>query len=220
MSSTDTIQPHDPDTLYRLAWRAVKTLGVPDRWREDAVAEYVMAAYEAGIQTDHPVNVQTRQYIRGRDAALKFHRRERRQEALSPGSCIVGAKRVSIDKTILLRDGEQARMSETIKDPNMPQPDALMLRNEQSGAMRRVFEELDSAAREAVKQVWLEERTQEAAAETLGLSRQGIQRILDQARIYLRERLKAHENACKGTRFKKKRQKKIFSGQKRIVREI
>ena len=189
MNSTDSIAPHDPDTLYRLAERAVQQIGVPTRWREDAVAEYVLAAWVAGQQTDGVGNVQAYQCRRGRGAVIDFTRREQRQENLSPGSCAVGAIRVSIDKTIRLPDGEQVPMSETIEDRNMPQPDARMLEAERREAVDQAVEDLARVTQEVVRLAWLEGRTQVEMAEALGLSRQKVQRTLDYARVFLRERL-------------------------------
>ena len=201
MSSTDTPLPHDPNTLYRLARRAIQRLGVPVRWQADAVAEYVMAAWKAGQRTDHPGNVQAYQCLRGRGAVMDFVRRERRQEALAPGSCIVEAKRVSMEKMVMDSGGEWIPLSETIMDKNMPQPDARMLEAERNEAVRRALEELDPETRSVVQRIWLDGRSQTETAKELGLSRQKVQRLLDAVRARLRRRLAEYEPDFNRTRY-------------------
>jgi len=195
----------DPDTLFRLAGRTVRMLGIPARWREDAVAEYVLAAYAAGQQVDCPADIQSYQCQLGRRAIIDFARRERRQESLAPAFCSVVAKQVSLDKMIRTRDGELVPMVETIKDVNALQADDRMLVAERREAIGRAVEALDPVARKAVEQVWLEGRTQEEAGKSLGLSRWAVQRILGHTNIRLRERLNVYEDVCKGMRHRKKR---------------
>jgi len=183
----------DPGTLYRMAEVAAKEEGVPQRWREDAVAEYVARAWRAGEEADSHRNPRAYQCRMGRGAIQNFLRRERRQEALSPGSCTVGAKRVSIDKMIRMRDGERVPMAETIEDKNAEQPDARMLEAERNEAVKRAVGALDPVAREVVQRVLMGGRTQVETASALGLSRQKVQRILDQACPRLRRLLSAYE---------------------------
>jgi len=201
MSTNDKTAPYDPQTLYRMAEAAVARERVPDRWREDAVAEHVAAAFQAQFDSDGRNGIRAYQGGRGYGAVRNFVRRERRHEAMSPGSCMVGAKRVSMEKVIRLSDGEMVPMSETIEDKNVPQPDARLLEAERREAVERALGELDHKAREAVKLVWMEDRTQEEAALALGLSRQALQRILSRARTCLRELLADYAADFNRTRY-------------------
>ena len=189
----------DPAALYRLAEAAAAKERVPPRWREDAVAEYVAGAWIAAAR-DNGRNLPAYQCRMGRGAIKNFVRRERRREALPPGACPAGAKRVSMEKTIMLADGEAVPMAETIEDGKIPQPDARMLEAERNAAVRRAMGALDPVARAVVQRVLLEDRTQREAAEALGLSRQAVQRILAQARLALRARLSAYESDFNRTR--------------------
>jgi RNA polymerase sigma factor (sigma-70 family) len=193
--------PYDEKTLYRMAETAATEEKVPHRWRADAVAEYVAHAYQAGLQSDRRGSVQAYQCRMGRGAITNFLRRERRQEALSPSSCIVGAKRVTLDKMITLRDGERVPMVETIVDENMPQPDARMLEAERNEAVKRAMAALPPLEREVVQRVMMEERTQVETAEALGLSRQKVQRILEKASASLRRHLAAYKDEYNRKRY-------------------
>jgi len=201
VATSPQLPPHDTDTLYRLAKTAVKAIGVPDRWHEDAVAEYVAAAFTAGLKTDHPGNIQAYQCECGRGTVLNFLRRERHQEALSPASCSVEAKRVSLDKMIRMRDGELVPMIETIEDKNAEQPDARMLETERKEAVRRALAALSPVDREVVQRVLVDGGTQVETADALGLSRQKIQRILEKASAFLRKRLSDYESQYNRTRY-------------------
>ena len=201
MSTTDENVPYDEKTLYRMAEAAATEEGVPPRWREDAVAEYVARAWRAGQEADiegHPRAYQGRM---GRGAIQNFLRRERHQEALSPASCIVDAKRVTLDKMIKLRDGERVPMVETIEDKNAKQPDARMLEAERNEAVKRAVEALPPVDREVVQRVLMDGQTQVEAAKALGLSRQKVQRILEKAGDRLRRHLAAYKDEYNRQRY-------------------
>ena len=204
MSSTDESEPYDENTLYRMAEAAATEEGVPHRWREDAVAEYVARAWRAGQQAKNRKNIRGYQCCMGHGALRHFMLREQRQESLTLPFCSKEAKRVTLDKTIKLRDGERVSMVETIPDEEAAQPDARMLRREREEAVRRAMEALPPLDREVVQRVLVEGQTQVEAADTLGLSRQKVQRILDSARACLQDHLSEYRDAFNGMRFGKK----------------
>jgi len=209
MSTNAPPHPHDESTLYRLAGRAVQKEGVPARWREDAVAEYVMAAWTAGLEEDHSRNIQAYQCLRGNGAVVDFMRREERQEALSPGSCIIDAKRVSLDKVIVLRDGERVPMVETIADKNAEKPYARMLEAERREAVERAVGEPPEEEQAVIRMVWLEEWTQEETADALNMTRKAVRGAIGRSRDYLRKRLAEYGDEFSGrSRAKRNKRKK------------
>ena len=200
MSENDESTPYDEKTLYRMAEAAAKEEGVPQRWHEDAVAEYVAHAYKAGLDSDRRGSVQAYQCRMGRGAIQNFLRRERRQEALTPASCTKHAKRVSLDKMVLDSGGEWIPLVETIEDKEMPQPDARMLREERDQAVRRALGRLSPKERQAFKMVVLEGKTQEKAAERMRLSRDQVRYLVETATRRLRLFLADYEdeyNRCR-----------------------
>jgi len=184
-----------------MAEAAATEEGVPRRWREDAVAEYVAYAWKAGQEADTQGNPRAYQCRMGRGAIQNFLRRERRQEALAPGSCSVGAKRVTLDKMVLDSGGEWIPLAETIEDRDIPQPDARMLANERNEAVKRAVDALPPLERQVAQLILMKGLGQEEAAEALGVTRKIVRGAVSRATKVLRERLSEYRDAFNRTRF-------------------
>lgn len=203
---TETIPvcPYDAATLYRLASRAMDKLNVPQRWRDDAMAEFVMAAHTAGQSADGRRNVQTYQCVNGNGAVLHFMRREYRNEQLSPAACPKGSSRISLDKKVPGMDGEPTTLAETVVDREMLAPDARLRSEEKRQAVYRALRTLPSEWFDAVRLVWLEGKRQNEAARHLRIPRKTLRQYLAKARIRLRAWLIEYADEYSNSRFPRK----------------
>ena len=108
--------------------------------------------------------------------------------------CSTGAKRVTLDKIIKLRDGERVPMIEAIPDEDAPQPDGRMLRREREEAVRRALRQLLPEERKAFHWIVMRGKTQEWVAKRMGLSRDQIRLLLENAQQRLRTLLAAYKD--------------------------
>lgn len=177
--NTQTTAPYTADELYAIAAKTAAQLDVPEKWRDDAVQEFVVAAWRAGERSD--VNPRAHQFLRGRGAILDFMKHEIMMEELGPGECPKGAERISLGLP-LEGEGDASTLDETLIDPNALQPDAELRHEEREAAVRDALARLDPDQRTAAVSVWIEGRTQDEVAEAMKKTRQEIRTLLTLAR--------------------------------------
>lgn len=184
--------PYTAEELYPLAEKMVSRLHVPDKWVDDAVQEFVIAAWQAG-EKPKP-DPRAYQIAMGKGAIQHFIRHEAMMENLGPGTCSRHAARVSFDMPVEGMVGEPATLAETIVDESVPSPDVAMLLNERDADVCVALENLGQDHRYAARAIWGEGKTQGEVAETLGKSRQEVRTLLTEAGPPLCEMLQRYES--------------------------
>ena len=208
MSDVVNQTPYDGEELMAQAAGAARALNIPEARREDAEAEYVLGALEAVHKNDRPDGIRAFQQRCGRDAMLKFVRREIRHERLSPGKCRRGAERISLDLMVPDEDGRRVPLAGTIPDPATEAHDSELERGENDAKMkadvRRALNRLDPALAAVAVKVLIEGGTQEDVAEALGITRDVLRTRLSEVRRQLQEALSDYRDEYSQTRIGKK----------------
>ena len=192
--------PYDPEMLRKMAEQEANRLNIPEVWREDAVAEFVAAAYLAANAPDQ--GIRAYQYRCGQGEMLHFVNRELRREHLTPGSCTKGfdmngkpvATRVSLDMLVPEADGEMMELADTIPDNLHLTPLENLLRKERALAVRKALAELPANEREAAKRVFMDDESQEDAATAMHITRRMLRGLLDSAKEKLATRLAVYRD--------------------------
>lgn len=187
--------PYDVVALQNLAEAEAVRLNIPEMWREDAIAEFVAAAWRAANAPDQ--GIRAYQYRCGKGVMFNFINRELRQEHLTPGACTKGidvngkplATRISLDTVVYDADGQYAELSEIIPDNYHLTPLENLLRKERALAVRKALAELPANAREAAKRVFMDEESQDDAAAAMNITRKALRGLLDSAKGKLAMRL-------------------------------
>lgn len=190
--------PYDAETLQNLAEAEAVRLNIPEVWREDAIAEFVAAAYRAAMAPDQ--GIRAYQYRRGLGMMLNFLKRELRRDHVTPGSCTKGvdmngkplAARISLDTVVSDGDGQYTELADTIPDNERLSPLENLIRKERALAVRKALAELPASEREAARRVFMEDESQESAAAAMGITRKTLRGLLAVAREKLTERLAAY----------------------------
>jgi RNA polymerase sigma factor (sigma-70 family) len=203
MSDVSNQAPYGGDELLEQAAKAAKALNIPERRREDAESEYVLGALEALRKDDRPGDIRAFQRQCGHNAMLKFLRREIRHESLSPGNCPRGAEKKSLEQLVPDENGMMVSLAETVPDPSYSTPDTVLIRAEREAAVRRAVERLEPELMAGAIQVLVEGKTQEKAAEYLGITRRVLETQLNSAKQRLQESLSSYRVEYAGMRIGK-----------------
>ena len=176
MSTTSKHGPYTPDELYAQAAKLAADWNLPEKWREDAVQEFVIAATEATASANK--SVRAHQHRSGKNAMMMFLRREERAEGRQPRECLPEAKRISFDMPVPGMDGEAATLAEAVRDLQTPDPDAGLVVEDLRKAVVHAVSRLTPEEAEAVRRVCIEGETQRSAAKSMGLNEDQIRRRL------------------------------------------
>ena len=186
--------PYSGDELMEQAQIEAGKLNLPEARREDAEAEYVLGALEAVQKSERSDSIRAFQQRCGRDAMLKFLRREHRHERLSPKYCSSKAERISLDTVVPDADGKPMSLANVLPDAECETPEAILLRAERDEAVRRAMARLDPELATVAAYVLVDGMTQEEAAEALGLTRKELRGRLEEAQRQLRNSLSAYRD--------------------------
>lgn len=185
------------ETLMKLAHRAVGRFGVPERWRDDAIAEYVAAAFEAGQSAQVHGNRHAYQCRQGQGAIENFVRRERRKERYRPAQCPAFGQRVSLNQPVKGQEGEVTRLGETVVDHRIESPSARMEKVERERSVQTAIANLPDLHRRATSSTWVHGRQELDVAKALHITRHRLRNVLSQAREWLRKALWAYRDETK-----------------------
>jgi len=184
MTTKSNGTPYTPDKLYAQASKLAADWNIPEKWREDAVQEFVVGAITAADEAK--TSVRSCQHRSGRNAMLNFLRREERAEERAPSGCHSDAKRISLEMPTSGMDGEPTTLAETVRDRDMPAPGAGLVAASLEAAAKQAMSRLTPEEAEAARRVYIEGETQTAAADAMGLTRDQIRSRLASALPILR----------------------------------
>ncbi len=184
MSIPPNPRPYTPDELYAQAAKLASDWNLPEKWREDAMQEFVIAGVAAESSATRAVRAH--QHRCGRSAMSKFVRREERAEGRRPPECLPGGTRVSLDMHVPGTAGEAVPLAETVVDRASPAPDAGLIADDLQKAVAHALSRLTPEEAEAARLVFIEGETQRSAAESMGLNEDQLRRRLLAAKPVLR----------------------------------
>lgn len=192
MTTPNITAPRTAEELYGLATEAASDLKIPGKWRDDAIQEFVIAAFNAGQRSE--TNPRAHQVIRGRGAMVDFIRHEITMNERGPGECPTGAMRISFNLPVMGQCGEPTTLDETIPDQEGHAPDENLLWDERKAAVRSAMACLAPDERAAAVAVLIEDQTQEEAAITLNKTRKEIRHLLAMAMDRLPSMLRKYKH--------------------------
>lgn len=176
----DTNTPYTEEELYDLASKEANRQRIPELYREDAIQEFVIAAWQAGQRDGR--NPRAYQYVRGRGAMIDFLREEIDVAQAVPPQCPESAMRLSFDAPTDGMDGEPTTLQEVIADPDAVIPGEEQPQQVNTVDIMAALSALTPEERKIAARVLVDGKSQREVATEMGTSRKKIRYLVENIR--------------------------------------